>query len=559
MRRLLTSLALFTMLSGLSAQVPSYVPTVGLVGWWPFSGNANDESGTGNNGTPSEATLVDDRFGTSNSAYNFNGINSLVSIPHSQSLSFEQFQQSISFWVILASYQENGRANNAIYKASFAPDPEGMRCWFNNQSGSGVGYYIVDGNYNTARQVTADYTQHIGLNTWRHVVFTNDNSTMRCYVDGGLISSIANNGTFIGTNTSPLYFGGPTEPNANTDGSFLGTLDDIGIWDRPLTETEIQDLFQGGVPVENTTHSCGATNVHNADVQYGTMNDQEGTPYRTVHIGDQVWMAENLMTGHYRNGDPIPVINASGGIWQNTVTGAACWFQDDSATYGCPYGKLYNWYAAGDNRGVCPSGWHVPSTSEYQTLVSFLGATAGGKMKTQGVQYWTGGNLGGSNESGFSGLPAGTRWGDSYVEMGALAHYWTSTTDQVGMVNSDLVRLHYDATGVDFFTWDNRRGQAIRCVQDEGSTGVTQSGDSQGALSVHPNPNHGQFTVAMELLGLVYLQVFDARGRQVHNEVFQANGSKTQRTLDLSGLAKGGYTVRVRNAGAVVTQQVIVE
>ncbi|MBK6755164.1 MAG: T9SS type A sorting domain-containing protein [Flavobacteriales bacterium] len=78
-------------------------------------------------------------------------------------------------------------------------------------------------------------------------------------------------------------------------------------------------------------------------------------------------------------------------------------------------------------------------------------------------------------------------------------------------------------------------------------------------VRVYPNPNHGQFTVELELQGLVSLQVFDTRGRQVHNEVFQANGSRTQRVLDLSGLAKGGYSVQVQNAGAMVTQMVVVE
>ncbi len=82
---------------------------------------------------------------------------------------------------------------------------------------------------------------------------------------------------------------------------------------------------------------------------------------------------------------------------------------------------------------------------------------------------------------------------------------------------------------------------------------------TMGGVRVFPNPNDGQFTVEMELLGLVSLQVFDARGRQVHNEVFQGNGSKTQRMLDLSGLAKGGYSVTMQNAGAMVTQQVIIE
>ena len=97
------------------------------------------------------------------------------------------------------------------------------------------------------------------------------------------------------------------------------------------------------------------------------------------------------------------------------------------------------------------------------------------------------------------------------------------------------------------------------CTSVSIGMGLEDPARMMGGIRVFPNPNHGQFTVELELQGLVSLQVFDGRGRQVHNEVFQANGSRTQRTLDLSGLAKGGYTVQVRNAGAVVTQQVIIE
>ncbi len=323
-----------------------------------------------------------------------------------------------------------------------------------------------------------------------------------------------------------------------------------------FSATALLSATQAQVP---SSHSCGATNVHNNSVQYGTMNDQEGTTYRTVQIGAQVWMAENLMTSHYLNGDPIPTITASGGIWHSTANGASCWIQDDSANYSCPYGKLYNWYAVEDSRGVCPSGWHVPSIGEFNMLINVLGGTAGGKMKTQGIQYWSSGNLGGSNESGFSGLPAGTRWMDSYVESGILAHFWSSTIDPVGLVNADLLRLHYNQANVDLFTWDNRRGHSIRCVQDAISTDIDRSGEAQAAFRIFPNPSSDQVSVELELSGFVSLNVFDVLGQQVHNEVFQANGTKGIRTLDLSSQARGIYLVQVQNNGNTVTQTVVIE
>lgn len=557
MRLLTTLFASAALLVVAHAQVPSYVPTDGLVGWWPFNGNADDESGNGNNGTTNSAVMISDRFGTPDRALSFDGLTSLVTIPHSASLDITGSPLTISVWVYLPQFQENGRNNNFIYKASYSSGPQGLRCWMNNiGGGSGCYMYMVDGDYSTATSTGFDYTTEIGLGTWKHVLFTNDNTTLRSYVNGTQVHESPTNGTMIGVNSSPLYFGGPNSPNSNTDGYYEGYMDDIGMWNRALTQQEVTALFNTQVP---TSHSCGAANVHNTNVQYGTMNDQEGTTYRTVQIGDQVWMAENLMTSHYRNGDPIPTITASGGIWNNTSTGASCWIQDDSVNYGCPYGKLYNWYAAGDSRGVCPSGWHVPSIGEFNTLINELGGSAGGMMKTQGIQYWTGGNLGGSNASGFSGLPAGTRWEDSYVEMGILAHFWSSTIDQVGLVNADLMRLHFGQTNAETFTWDNRRGHSIRCVQDGISTDIGSDLEGQPAIHVYPNPSSGQVMVELELTGLVSLKVIDALGRQVQSEVFQANGAKNRRTMDLSSVAKGIYLVQVQNNGGSVTQTVVIE
>jgi uncharacterized protein (TIGR02145 family) len=164
-------------------------------------------------------------------------------------------------------------------------------------------------------------------------------------------------------------------------------------------------MVVGGTPA-----TCGATNVHNPNLTYGSITDQDGNIYKTIVIGTQEWMAENLKASHYRNGDLIPVVT-NAATWAGLTSGASCWNNNDSATYNCPYGKLYNWYAATDSRNVCPSGWHLPSDAEFTVLKDYLGGgpVAGGKMKSTGTQFWPSPNTDATNESGFSGLPSGSR------------------------------------------------------------------------------------------------------------------------------------------------------
>ncbi|MFM7105587.1 MAG: FISUMP domain-containing protein, partial [Flavobacteriales bacterium] len=115
---------------------------------------------------------------------------------------------------------------------------------------------------------------------------------------------------------------------------------------------------QGTTGLVGSQHSCGAENVHSQSITYGSMVDQSGNIYKTVDINGQVWMAENLKTESYSNGDAI-AFNLTNSQWQSITTGAWAHYDNNPAA-ACPYGKLYNWYAISDPRGLCPIGWHVP-------------------------------------------------------------------------------------------------------------------------------------------------------------------------------------------------------
>jgi uncharacterized protein (TIGR02145 family) len=222
------------------------------------------------------------------------------------------------------------------------------------------------------------------------------------------------------------------------------------------------------VSASQSQHSCGAESVHNQDKTYGSMTDQEGNVYKTIVIGTQEWMAENLKTSIYRNGEPIAT-NLTDVEWENTInTQNGAWtFYDNDSQNDCPYGKLYNWYAVVDPRHVCPSGWHEPTDAEWTTLTDYLGgeSVAGGKMKTTGTQYWESPNTDATNESGFSGLPGGYRDGNgNFIGVGYYGYWWSSSefdTDYAWLRNL-FNNFGYASSYSDY----KQNGFSVRCLRD---------------------------------------------------------------------------------------------
>jgi uncharacterized protein (TIGR02145 family) len=146
------------------------------------------------------------------------------------------------------------------------------------------------------------------------------------------------------------------------------------------------------------------------------VTDYDGNTYKTITIGSQVWMAENLKVTHYRNGDPIPAFSEV--------------YDPDLGHLGASalatYGRFYNWYAVADHRKLAPDGWHIPSKQEWQILKNYLGTNSGGTIKEAGTAHWTGPNEGATNESGFTALPGGMyHSGESFL-LGIFAYFWTS-------------------------------------------------------------------------------------------------------------------------------------
>src|SRR5664280_2706679 len=175
------------------------------------------------------------------------------------------------------------------------------------------------------------------------------------------------------------------------------------------------------------------TAVFNTGLTYGTMTDQDGNIYKTITIGTQTWMAENLRTTKYRDSTEIPNVTDNT-AWDALTTGAYCNYNNTtSADTIATYGRLYNWYAATDSRNIAPAGWHVPTDAEWTTLTTYLGgeSVAGGKMKETGITHWISPNTGATNESGFSALPSGMRnWYDGlYIYLVVSTNFWSTTAN----------------------------------------------------------------------------------------------------------------------------------
>jgi uncharacterized protein (TIGR02145 family) len=195
------------------------------------------------------------------------------------------------------------------------------------------------------------------------------------------------------------------------------------------------------------------------------VTDIDGNQYTTVIIGSQEWMAENLRTTSYANGDAIPNVTDEA-QWQSLTTGAWANYDND-ILYVNPYGKLYNWYTIADSRNICPSGWHIPTYDEWNVLIDYLGgnSVAGGKMKSTGSQFWTNPNTSATNESGFSALPGGYRtiFGAFYAV--SEYSYWWSSTDY-GLNLAKLWYIGYLEGDIYFNGLTKTNGFSLRCLKD---------------------------------------------------------------------------------------------
>ena len=198
-------------------------------------------------------------------------------------------------------------------------------------------------------------------------------------------------------------------------------------------------------------------------IQSHFVSAQKSSDYKEVKIGNQIWMAENLNVDKFRNGEPIPLVKDKK-EWETAGKNKqpACCYYDNDPANGAKYGRLYNWYAVSDPRGLAPEGWHVASDEEWTTLTNFVGPHAGTSMKNN--KGWKGkGN--GTNLAGFNGMPGGLRIiTGQFHDFGYFSYWWTATE---GISHDAWNRgLNFDDADV-FRNYDYKEnGFSVRCVKN---------------------------------------------------------------------------------------------
>lgn len=286
---------------------------------------------------------------------------------------------------------------------------------------------------------------------------------------------------------------------------YIGYLNVAAVSEKPYEYTwEVSDSIIGDVAVRAvaidneggaTSHSINvvvdAPGGFNPELTYGTVSDFDGNNYKTILIGNQNWMAENLKVSHYADGTPIPFVSDDV-EWSNLGTSgrAYCWY-DNSSEFNDVLGALYSWPgvmngasgvsdSSGMIQGVCPDGWHVPSDDEWKALEMELGMSQevadkyewrgsyeGGYLKEMGFSHWDNPNTSADNSSGFTALPGGFRSNTGiFYGIRQYATFWTASIKAEGSTESWYRALNFQKSHVYRYTVPGNRGASVRCVQD---------------------------------------------------------------------------------------------
>jgi len=293
-----------------------------------------------------------------------------------------------------------------------------------------------------------------------------------------------------GGDTSTIFqldASGSTDYNDNfTELKFSWDWENDSIWDinnstifNPSKKYDSLGYYTIRLRVTDSDNFVNDTTIDLGVYLTGSVTDIDGNVYKTIKIGKQWWMAENLKVTHYRNGDPLAKVE-NDLDWINTTDGAYCYYNNDT-TYLNTYGCLYNGsavFASLIGYNLAPHGWRIPSDDDWKELEMYLGMSQeeadragtrgineGGKMKTVGTKYWRSPNNGATNVSGFSALPGGCRYPSSgdYRYRRKTGIWWTSS----GSIGSFWYRqLFYDCTWIFRLSVSWKAGLSIRCVKD---------------------------------------------------------------------------------------------
>jgi uncharacterized protein (TIGR02145 family) len=513
----------------------------GLVAYYPFNGNAHDESGNGHHGTSNGGTLTQDRFGKPKGAYNFTGENN--------TLFFSGFQLkdpilTVCSWIKITDESIDTVLLSESSVLRFLLRLVNLRYQVELSSG---GKQVILSDENGIFEIDPQNPR------FDFLMLSYDGTQIKFRINDQEVAYKNMDGTFL----KPLF---PLTMSHDINYSFHGLLDEIRIYNRLFSDTERhylmtdtykttptvstdsvtnigndratihgsikfdegKDLFRFGACwgtspnpdtanlqllnyliindtvthvtltglLPNTTYYVRMIAMKESGISYynelsfttmpevddSSVIDVEGNVYKTIKIGSQTWMAENLKTTKLRDGTDIPV------LWNNlewlVLKSPACCWSDKNT-----YGALYNWYAVNTEK-LCPVGWHVSTDNEWLQLEEYVGGedVAGGKLKEKGVIHWQGPNTGGTDEYGFAALPGGDRDAGNgmILQMGSSGYWWSATSMWSYWMEYDFEQVNrFNNTG------GESNGFSVRCVMDKEDS-VDQVDLHKGLVAYYP-------------------------------------------------------------------------
>jgi hypothetical protein len=563
------------------SQVPSYVPSNGLVGYWPFNGDANDESGNGNNGTVNGATLTTDRFGNNNSAYSFDGVNNYISTNYSGILGTTD--RSVSFWAKQSQIFNNSLCASCSRKTIISYGSNimgpsqignGFYCEFN----VGLTGISFDGN-----ETTASYSTPFPVNdnNWHHYVYVmssvTNSSSVKIYQDGILLNQLSYTylpsaiiNTLLGNN---LEFGRRTFNQQNPT-YYNGQLDDIGMWNRALTQQEITNMYNG-VNYSDTCNAVSGSLVNGLVAYYpfcGNANDQSGNGNNGVVNGASLTTDRfgNINSAYDFDGISNYITVLDNNVFNMQSFTISTWVKNSSsaptvlARYilnkGCntpsPSFRLY-YQNDGIQQEYVSDCWvpnrvyqNGPSSNNLWTNIIYSYDGQNLKMYVDGVLFGTAnqsGSLTNNNNPIFIGCTNATN------NCPQLSSFYAGKIDDIGIWNRALSQQEITQL------FNQNQCTTNITVTDTliinvGQLSYTNPVTYANNITIYPNPANTQVNISFnnitDLTG-GNINIINSLGQQVATTPITLSGTNTTMPLNTWG-GIGLYFVQILNAQGIV-------
>lgn len=438
-------LLVFSIISVVTTTVFSQIPTDGLVVYYPFNGDNIDASGNGNNATISGAVFTSDELGLIGAGLDFeeSEVKDHATTPKLNLGS----EMSFNVWVMHETLVDYGTilgASDIKYKLSILSYLDGK---FHGVIAAGP--YWCDNYLESSKGLLKE-------GVWQMITLTYDNTNVRVYLNGEIQVTFTCPGFSL---NNPLIIG--NRYDLHPAYGFDGIIDEFRAYDRQLSDIEIQNLYLA-IETQSTNETGSIVDI------------RDNREYRTVKIGEQWWMSENLAYLPMVS-NPSVESQTSPHYYVYDYMGTNVSEAKATDNYNT-YGSLYNWTAAQD---ACPTGWHLPSENELQELEAALGMSQstiqieewrgtneGGKLKEIGTEHWKSPNSGATNETGFNALPSGYVIHGEYQTMSEFVGYWSSTT---GIYNNAAYyrALSYDRADIRKANYKVKNaGYSVRCITE---------------------------------------------------------------------------------------------